>query len=70
MEGQQENQIKKQKPNINFLLFRIIVTIGLIISITIIKFLFNDAFTQIKKLYNQNIAVNITAGYFKNAGGN
>ena len=68
LENNQEIFIKKQKTTINFILFRMIVIFLLIISLTILKFVFNDTYQYIKTLYNDNIAVNITADYFKNAG--
>lgn len=69
MENNQNNLTKKPKTTIGFVLFRIIVVFCLIISLTLMKFLFSDTFEQVKKLYTENVSVNITAEYFKNAGG-
>lgn len=69
MENNQETLVKKHKSKVNFILFRVIVIFLLIISLTILKFVFNDTFQYIKTLYNDNIAIDITADYFKSAGG-
>lgn len=69
MENNQETFVKKHKSTVNFMLFRVIVIFLLIISLTILKFVFNDTFQYIKTLYNDNIAIDITADYFKSAGG-
>ena len=69
MENNQETLVKKHKSTVNFILFRVIVIFLLIISLTILKFVFNDTFQHIKTLYNDNIAIDITADYFKSAGG-
>ncbi len=69
MENNQETLVKKHKSTVNFILFRAIVIFLLIISLTILKFVFNDTFQYIKTLFNENVAIDITADYFKSAGG-
>lgn len=65
-----ENKISKIKDNglFNFLVFRTIFIVLLILTITAIKFLDNKTFEKFNSLYKENIAVNITADYFNNAG--
>lgn len=70
MENNTENLVaNKQKHIVNFILYRIIVAILLVISLTIVKYFFASAFESLSIFYKDNISINITADYFDYAGG-
>ena len=53
---------------LKFTIFRIVFIVLLIISITVLKFLFNGVFQNIKSFYNGNVSINISEDYFNSLG--
>lgn len=53
---------------LKFIIFRIVFIVLLILSLTVLKFLFNGLFQNIKSFYNDNVAINISEDYFNSLG--
>lgn len=53
---------------LKFTIFRIVFIVWLILSLTVLKFLFNGIFQNIKSFYNDNVSINISEDYFNSLG--